>query len=173
MRSSRKTVDPSAKPLDVKVQPDVVAPRTKTEIADPDEFEAMKREFLSDPAARAVYLETLARFSVARLVTDMRTRAGLTQKELATLAGVSRARIAKVERASGRGVASIGLLCCLAAAAEVELVLGYATPDERAPGDATPTGESRTSDTTAGLAELHVLAGSCKTMRRKFRVVLP
>ena len=69
MKSSKKTAASSTNSQDAKIQPATTAPRTQTEIADPDEFEAMKREFLSDPAARAVYLETLARFSVARLIT--------------------------------------------------------------------------------------------------------
>jgi|GEM_PF-1860171 len=101
-------------------------PANKTKLAKPGEVAAMKKAFLADPVSRSAYFEATARFKVARLVKSMQTHAGLTQKELATCAGVSPASIAKIERAAGSEVTSVGLLVSLAAASGVELVLDYA-----------------------------------------------
>ena len=57
----------------------------------------------NDPEKKAVFEEELANAEVARKIYDLRTKAGLTQKQLAKLAGTTPSVISRLEDADYEG----------------------------------------------------------------------
>lgn len=62
----------------------------------------LKREWLKDPAVKAEYDALEDEFALIRTLIEARTRAGLTQAEVARRMGTSQAAVARME---GGGVA--------------------------------------------------------------------
>lgn len=65
----------------------------------------IKRELLADPAARAEYDNLAAEFDVARELIAARSRAGLTQGDVAERMGTTQSVIARLE--GGKRVPSL------------------------------------------------------------------
>ena len=65
----------------------------------------IKRELLADPAARAEYDSMAAEFEVARELIAARSRAGLTQGDVALRMGTTQSVIARLE--GGKRVLSL------------------------------------------------------------------
>jgi len=63
-------------------------------------FEDLRAELLADPAIRAEYDARAAEFDIASELIAARTRAGLSQEQLASRMGVSQSAVARIE--SGR-----------------------------------------------------------------------
>ena len=57
----------------------------------------IKRELLADSAARAAYLDLAAEFEVARELIAARSRAGMTQSDVALLMGTTQSVVARLE----------------------------------------------------------------------------
>jgi DNA-binding XRE family transcriptional regulator len=57
----------------------------------------IEEQRLRSPQARASYDRARRAYELGRQVRDLRTRAGLSQKELAGLAGTTQAGIARIE----------------------------------------------------------------------------
>ena len=78
------------------------------------DFEDMKARLLADPQTRAEYEALAPEFEVARELIAARTRAGLSQAELAERMGTSQSTVARLE--SGRTLPSLRTLERYAAA---------------------------------------------------------
>jgi len=74
-------------------------PRKKTR----DALELIARDVCAEPGFRARVEEEKFNAQVARMVLDARTAAGLTQQELAELAGTTQPVIARLEDADYEG----------------------------------------------------------------------
>lgn len=83
-----------------------------------------------DTELRAMIGEERAGADIAQLIHDARTRAGLTQKQLAELIGTSQPTIARLEDADYEGH-SLGMLRRIAAALHLRLELRL-VPDHEA-----------------------------------------
>ena len=57
----------------------------------------IKRELLADPAAQAAYQDLAAEFEVARELIAARSRAGLTQGDVALRMGTTQSAVARLE----------------------------------------------------------------------------
>ena len=68
-----------------------------------DAVEILRRRIGDDPEMKALIAEARANREVAQLVHDLRTSAGLTQKELADRIGTSQSTIARLEDAHYTG----------------------------------------------------------------------
>jgi len=84
----------------------------------------------SDDELRAMVDEERAGAEIAQLIYDARTRAGLTQKQLADLIGTSQPTIARLEDADYDGH-SLGMLRRIAAALHMKLEMRL-VPDQAA-----------------------------------------
>src|SRR2546425_7698935 len=62
-----------------------------------------KRYIAGDPKREAVYEEELVNVEIARKIYDLRTKAGLTQQELAVRVGTSKSAICRLEDAGYEG----------------------------------------------------------------------
>jgi predicted transcriptional regulator len=65
----------------------------------------IKRELLADPAAQAAYESQTAEFDMARELIAARSRAGLTQSDVAQRMGTTQSAIARLE--GGRSIPSM------------------------------------------------------------------
>ena len=68
-----------------------------------DAIDILRRRVGDDPEMKALIAEARANREVAQLVHDLRTSAGLTQKELADKIGTSQSTIARLEHADYAG----------------------------------------------------------------------
>lgn len=68
-----------------------------------DAVEILRRHIGDDPEMKALIAEARANREVAELVRDLRTNAGLTQRELAERIGTSQSTIARLEDADYSG----------------------------------------------------------------------
>jgi len=96
----------------------------------PDAVKIIDRMVGDDAELRAMIDEERAGAEVAQLIHDARTRAGLTQRELAELIGTSQPTIARLEDADYEGH-SLGMLRRIAAALHLRLELRL-VPDHEA-----------------------------------------
>jgi ribosome-binding protein aMBF1 (putative translation factor) len=90
-----------------------------------------------DPAKRAAYDAALFKIEVAGLVHDLRSKAGLSQRELARKVGTTASVICRIEDADYEGH-SLSLLKRVAAALgqRIEIHFVPARPPESKPGKA-------------------------------------
>ena len=95
-----------------------------------DAVKIIDRMVGDDGELRALIDEERAGAEVAQLIHDARTRAGLTQRELAELIGTSQPTIARLEDADYEGH-SLGMLRRIAAALHLRLELRL-VPDHEA-----------------------------------------
>jgi len=77
-----------------------------------------------DPAQRALIEDEVANLRIAQLVYDARTRAGLTQMQLAKLVGTTQPVIARLEDADYRGH-SLRMLRRIATALKKDLEIRF------------------------------------------------
>lgn len=80
---------------------------------------------LKDPEIRIRYEEERAKTSIALVVKEARSRAGLTQVQLARKIGTTQSVIARLEGGADRRVPSLSLLARIAAACHGELEFGF------------------------------------------------
>ncbi len=95
-----------------------------------DALKIIDRMVGDDAELRAMIDEERAGAEIAQLIYDARTRAGLTQKELAERIGTSQPTIARLEDADYDGH-SLGMLRRIAAALHLRLELRL-VPDQAA-----------------------------------------
>jgi DNA-binding XRE family transcriptional regulator len=95
-----------------------------------DALKIVGRMIGDDAELRAMIDEARAHAEIAQLIHDARTRAGLTQKELAELIGTSQPTIARLEDADYDGH-SLTMLRRIAAALHLRLELRL-IPDQEA-----------------------------------------
>lgn len=104
-------------------------PRTTT-----DAVEILHRRYIEGkPEMEAVLEEERGKAEVARLVYDLRTQAGLTQKELAARVGTTPSVISRLEDADSNGH-SLSMLRRIAAAVGQRVQIRF-VPFERSPKD--------------------------------------
>lgn len=96
-----------------------------TKLAKPGTMDALKTRVMAIPEARQAYLEAKSNVKIAQLIGDMRTCAGLTQKEVADQARMSEPNVMRIEQGDGVCDASIGLMSRMASACGAQLVVGY------------------------------------------------
>src|SRR6185503_12349025 len=82
-------------------------------LSDPDAF---FERLLKDPHIRVLYEEEMARTRLAMAVKQVRTRAKLTQAELAHRAGTKQSVIARLEGGKDKRMPTLPLLAHIAAA---------------------------------------------------------
>ncbi|MBI4006572.1 MAG: helix-turn-helix transcriptional regulator [Gammaproteobacteria bacterium] len=63
-------------------------------------LEPLKKKMLSDPAVRKAYDELAPEYEIARELIKARSRAGLTQSDVAKLMGTTQSVIARMESGS-------------------------------------------------------------------------
>ncbi len=83
----------------------------------------MHKKWMRDPKYRKAYEAVEEEFALASAVIDVRTRAGLTQEELARRMGTTQPVVARLE--SGRGRPSMRTLERLAQATGSRLLIGF------------------------------------------------
>jgi ribosome-binding protein aMBF1 (putative translation factor) len=83
-----------------------------------------------DPEARADLAEARINFRVAQMIYDARTRAGLSQRELAALVGTKQPVIARLEDADYEGH-SLTMLQRIARALDQQLEIRFASAGRR------------------------------------------
>jgi class 3 adenylate cyclase/DNA-binding XRE family transcriptional regulator len=83
-------------------------------------------DLLDSDEGRQAYFEAFGADSAAAFIRSTRTKAGLTQAELAKRMGVSQSRIAELERAGSKQGATMGLLARVAEACGKKLLLTLA-----------------------------------------------
>ena len=66
-----------------------------------DDFEKHLEESLKDDEFKNLWIESDAKFQIAKLVYSLRNELGLTQKELAEKTGINQSNISKLEKGSG------------------------------------------------------------------------
>ena len=91
----------------------------------------MHKKWMNDPKYRKAYESLEEEFTLASAVMDVRTRAGLTQEELARRMGTTQPVVARLE--SGRGHPSMRTLERLAAATGSRLLIRFEPIDEKRP----------------------------------------
>ena len=91
-------------------------------LADP---EAFFERLLKDPHIRVPYEEEMARIRLAMAVKQARTRAKLTQAELAQRAGTKQSVIARLEGGRDRRMPTLPLLAHIAAACGRRLEMAF------------------------------------------------
>lgn len=82
-------------------------------------------KMLRDPEIRMHYEEEKAKSHIAQAVRAARTRAGLTQAELAKKIKTTQSVIARLESGSDKRTPSLDLLARIASACNAELELGF------------------------------------------------
>ena len=82
-------------------------------------------KMLRDPEIRMHYKQEKAKTHIAYAVRAVRTRAGLTQAELAKKIGTAQSVIARLESGSDKRTPSLDLLSRVASACDAELELGF------------------------------------------------
>jgi ribosome-binding protein aMBF1 (putative translation factor) len=82
-------------------------------------------KMLHDPEIRMHYKQEKAKTHVAYAVKAARTRAGLTQAELAEKIGTPQSVIARLESVNDTRTPSLDLLASVTAACDAELELGF------------------------------------------------
>jgi len=87
----------------------------------------MHKTWMNEPKYRKAYAALEEEFALASVVMDLRTRAGLTQEELARKMGTTQPIIARLE--SGRWHPSIRTLERLAEATGARLLIGFERVD--------------------------------------------
>ena len=87
--------------------------------------DAFSERLLKDPEIRLHYEEERAKTSIAMAVKAIRTRAGLTQVQLARKIGTTQSVIARLEGGGDHRVPSLSLLARIAAACHGELEFGF------------------------------------------------
>ena len=90
-----------------------------------------RRYFEGRPEKIAILEEERANAELARLVYELRTDAGLTQKALAELVGTSQPNIARLEDADYEGH-SFGMLRRIASALKMRIELRFVADDKAA-----------------------------------------
>jgi transcriptional regulator with XRE-family HTH domain len=85
-----------------------------------DALEILQREFASSPGWSEALAKERERLNVAQTIYDARTRAGLTQKQLAELVGTRQSVISRLEDADYEGH-SLQMLARIARALNLEL----------------------------------------------------
>ena len=100
-------------------------------------FESPALQFLfdryvgNDPEQRATYEEELANAEIARALYELRTNAGLTQRELAKLVGTTASAISRLEDAQYAGH-SLSMLRRIATAFDKRLEIRF-VPRKKSP----------------------------------------
>lgn len=87
-----------------------------------DAVEMLRRHVAGDPEMKALIAEARANREVAQLIYDLRTSAGLTQKDLAEKIGTSQSTIARLEDADYTGH-TLNMLSCICEALGRDLEL--------------------------------------------------
>lgn len=82
-------------------------------------------KMLRDPEIRMHYEEEKAKSRIAQAVRAARTRAGLTQAELAQKIKTTQSVIARLESGTDKRTPSLDLLARIASACDAELELGF------------------------------------------------
>ena len=82
-------------------------------------------KMLRDPEIRLHYEKEKAKTQIAYSVKAARTRAGLTQEELAEKIGTTQSVIARLEGGNDKRTPSLDLLARIASACDAELELGF------------------------------------------------
>ena len=82
-------------------------------------------KMLRDPEIRMHYEEEKAKSRIAQAVRATRTRAGLTQAELAQKIKTTQSVIARLESGTDKRTPSLDLLARIASACDAELELGF------------------------------------------------
>ena len=82
-------------------------------------------KMLRDPEIRMHYEEEKAKSRIAQAVRAIRTRAGLTQTELAQKIKTTQSVIARLESGTDKRTPSLDLLARIASACDAELELGF------------------------------------------------
>lgn len=82
-------------------------------------------KMLRDPEIRMHYEEEKAKSRIAQAVRAARTRAGLTQVELAQKIKTTQSVIARLESGTDKRTPSLDLLARIASACNAELELGF------------------------------------------------
>lgn len=95
-----------------------------------DALRILKRVTGSDEGVNAGFARAKINFEVAQMIHDARTKAGLTQGELAELIGSKQPVIARLEDANYEGH-SLTMLQRIAAALEQRLELRFVAPRKR------------------------------------------
>ncbi len=91
----------------------------------------MHKKWLKEPKYRKAYEALEEEFGLASAVIDVRTRAGLTQEELARKMGTTQPVVARLE--SGRGRPSMRTLERLAQATGSRLLISFEPIDAKRP----------------------------------------
>jgi predicted transcriptional regulator len=91
----------------------------------------MHKKWMKDPNYRKAYEALEEEFALASAVMDVRTRAGLTQEELARRMGTTQPVVARLE--SGRTRPSMRTLERLAQATGSRLLIGFEAIDAKRP----------------------------------------
>jgi transcriptional regulator with XRE-family HTH domain len=86
-------------------------------------FKSVARKWLKDPEFKAGYSALEEEFALATLLIEARTRANLTQAELASKMGTSQSTIARLE--SGKAAPSLSTLRRLAKATGTRLEISF------------------------------------------------
>ena len=82
-------------------------------------------KMLHDPEIRMHYEQEKAKTHIAHAVKATRTRAGLTQAQLAKKIGTTQSVIARLESGTDKRTPSLELLARIASACDAELQLGF------------------------------------------------
>lgn len=87
--------------------------------------DAFFAHMLKDPEIKLLYEEERARTAIATIVHAARSRARLTQAQLAKKIGTTQSAIARLESGTDKRVPSLSLLARIAAACNGALRLGF------------------------------------------------
>lgn len=82
-------------------------------------------KMLRDPEIRILYEREKAKTHIAYAVMAARTRAGLTQEELAKKIKTTQSVIARLESGSDKRIPSLDLLARVASACDAEIEFGF------------------------------------------------
>jgi ribosome-binding protein aMBF1 (putative translation factor) len=96
------------------------AKKSKTKMAKPF-FDKMLR----DPEIKMLYEQQKAKTHIAKAVRTVRTRAGLTQEELAKKMKTTQSVIARLESGTNQRSPSLDILARVAAACDAEFEFGF------------------------------------------------
>lgn len=88
-------------------------------------LKSLKEKVLADPEANEEYSKLEPEFKIIETLLTMRTKAGLTQLEVAQLMGTQESNISRLEK--GTGNPTVKTLCNYAKACGFNLNLGFSS----------------------------------------------
>ena len=91
--------------------------------------EAINEELKEHPELKEAYQEELLINAISRMVVEMRSKAHLTQMELAQRVATSQSVIARLESGKDSRMPSLGLLTRVASAANAKLKINFEMED--------------------------------------------